>query len=654
MSTVIQLTVNNVAGQTVTLPLTGTFTYSSNNIDWGDLTVDNNLTHTYVGSGPFTITVLYPDTGVVTGFGNGFSSWTGASYVTDIISWDNSLTSLAGACNGCSSLTTVPATLPTLVTNLSSMFFLATIFNQNIGSWNVSLVTNMSFMFVVASAFNQNIGAWNVSSVTNINTMFGQASVFNQDISGWNVSSVTNMGAMFGGATNFNQNIGAWNVSSVTYMGGMFEGPSAFNGNIGAWDTSSVTDMSAMFINATNFNQSLSGWNTSSVTGMSSMFSGATAFNNGGVSMATNINNWNTSSVTNMGAMFGGATNFNQNINNWDTSLVTYMGGMFEGPSAFNQNISTWNTSAVTNMSSMFSNASFNQNIGSWNTSSVLNMNDMFAGGSFNQNISGWDTSSVTTMNNMFGQVYNFNQNIGTWNITNVSDMTNMLENTGINITNYDAILNGWSSGSLQSGVTLGATGLFYDSIGQVGRNILIGSYNWVILGDTFLAPQPPICYNSGTKILCVLNEIEVYRLIEELQPGDLVKTYLHGNLPIELIKSNKMVNNPDKWADCMYSLPSDGFNDLIVTGGHSILKRMVNDLDSGEWVNCHRFSKIDKLFLHRAAFCKDFKKINDTNIYTYYHLSLKGRNERQRYGIWANGVLSESTFKSEMNKIFK
>ena len=103
-----------------------------------------------------------------------------------------------------------------------------------------------------------------------------------------------------------------------------------------------------------------------------------------------------------------------------------------------------------------------------------------------------------------------------------------------------------------------------------------------------------------------------------------------------------------------MYSLPSDGFDDLIVTGGHSILKRMVNNLDSREWVNCHRFSKIDKLFLHRAAFCKDFKKINDTNIYTYYHLSLKGRNERQRYGIWANGVLSESTFKSEMNKIFK
>ena len=628
MSTVIELTVYNVAGQTVTLPLNGIFTYSSNNIDWGDGNINNVLTHTYVSNGPYNIIVYYPDTGAVTGFGNGFSSWTGAGYVIDIILWDNLLTSLAGACNGCSILATVPATLPTSVTNLSYMFFLATIFNQNIGSWNVSLVTNM-------------------------NTMFGQASIFNQDISGWNVSSVTNMGAMFGGAINFNQNI-TWNVSNVTNMSGMFQGPSVFNGNIGAWNTSSVANMSAMFINATNFNQNIGSWDTSSVINMGNMFSGATSFNNGGASMATNINNWNTSSVIFMSNMFSGATAFNQNINNWDTSLVTYMGGMFEGPSAFNQNISTWNTSAVTNMSSMFSNASFNQNIGSWNTSSVLNMNDMFAGGSFNQNISGWDTSSVTTMNNMFGQVYNFNQNIGTWNITNVSDMTNMLENTGINITNYDAILNGWSSGSLQSGVTLGATGLFYDSIGQVGRNVLIGPYNWVILGDTFLAPQPPICYNKGTKILCVVNEIEVYRLIEELQPGDLVKTYLHGNLPIELIKSNKMVNNPDKWADCMYSLPSDGFNDLIVTGGHSILKRMVNDLDSGEWVNCHRFSKIDKLFLHRAAFCKDFKKLTDTNIYTYYHLSLKGRNERQRYGIWANGVLSESTFKSEMNKIFK
>ena len=115
------------------------------------------------------------------------------------------------------------------------------------------------------------------------------------------------------------------------------------------------------------------------------------------------------------------------------------------------------------------------------------------------------------------------------------------------------------------------------------------------------------------------------------------------------------MINDPSNWKKCMYSMKStENFEDLIVTGGHSILKNISNELDFDKvWVKCHRFSKIDNLFLHRAAFCKDFIKINDNVEFEYYHLSLKSRNEQQRYGIWANGILSESTFKSEMIKTF-
>ena len=527
MSTVIELIVNGVAGQTVSLPLIGTFGYSSNLINWGDGNSNIFLTHAYVGNGPYTITVPYPNSGAVTGFGNGFSSWTGAGYVTDISLWDNSLTSLPGAFYGCTSLTSVPITLPT--------------------------------------------------SVTNLYNMFSGASSFNQDIS--------------------------------------------------TWYTSSVTDMSGMF-------------------------SGASAFNNGGASMATVGNNWNTSLVTNMSGMFDNAFSFNQNINNWNTSLVTNMSNMFYFASIFNQDISSWVTSSVTSMDSMFAVASaFNQNIGTWVTSSVTTMTAMFnIATAFNQNIGTWDTSSVTSMDSMFAGASAFNQNIGNWVITNVSDMSAMLDNTGINITNYDFILNGWSSGTLQSGVTLGAQGLFYDSVGLVGRNILIGPYNWTILGDQYVGP--PICYAKGTKILCENG----YHLIEELKPGDLVKTYLHGNLPIELIKSSKMVNNPLEWYKCMYTLPSlTEFDDLVVTGGHGILKAQLTTEElkaDFNWFKFKRYSRIDKMYLQRAAYCKDFIKITDTSEYTYYHLSLKGENGK-RYGIWANGILSESTFKNDMHKIF-
>ena len=40
------------------------------------------------------------------------------------------------------------------------------VFNQAIGDWDVSSVTDMSSMFYLATAFDQAIGDWGVSSVT--------------------------------------------------------------------------------------------------------------------------------------------------------------------------------------------------------------------------------------------------------------------------------------------------------------------------------------------------------------------------------------------------------------------------------------------------------------------------------------------------------
>ena len=49
-------------------------------------------------------------------------------------------------------------------TTMGSMFYIATAFNQNIGSWDVSNVRGMNWIFYNATAFNQNLSGWCVSN----------------------------------------------------------------------------------------------------------------------------------------------------------------------------------------------------------------------------------------------------------------------------------------------------------------------------------------------------------------------------------------------------------------------------------------------------------------------------------------------------------
>jgi len=284
------------------------------------------------------------------------------------------------------------------ITDMSSMFYAATSFNADIGSWDVSSVTDMRYMFGNARSFNADIGSWDVSSVTDMRSMFGQATAFNADIGSWDVSSVTTMRLMFSIATSFNADIGSWDVSSVTDMHGMFSSATSFNQPIGSWDVSSVTNMHFMLGAAIDqlsnpdamvFNQDIGSWDVSSV-------------------------------VTNMRYMFWGADSFNADIGSWDVSSVTNMEYMFAFTQSFNADIGSWDVSSVTTMRQMFYAAkSFNADIGSWDVSSVTTTELMFlAASAFNADIGSWDVSSVTTMFGMFRNATSFNADIGSWCVT--------------------------------------------------------------------------------------------------------------------------------------------------------------------------------------------------------------------------------------------
>jgi len=209
-----------------------------------------------------------------------------------------------------------------------------------------------------------------------------------------------------------------------------------------------------------------------------------------GIKYLTSINSWGNAFISLSGACSNAVILTSVPITL--PSSVNNLSYMFNGASIFNQDISLWDTSNVTTMEGMFQASAFDQPIGSWNTTNVTDMTAMFALSQFNKDISGWNTTNVTNMVGMFYKATNFNQDISHWNISNVTNVTYMLNNCGLSVTNYDALLNGWATQSVESGVTLGADGLVYSAAGRPGRNILINPpNNWTIVGDSG-SPNPP------------------------------------------------------------------------------------------------------------------------------------------------------------------
>ena len=73
-------------------------------------------------------------------------------------------------------------------------------------------------------------------------------------------------------------------------------------------------------------------------------------------------------------------------------------------------------------------------------------------------------------------------------------------------------------------------------------------------------ASVTPICFNKGTKILCLINDLkEEYVAVEKLKPGDVVKSYKHGYRRIVMVHESFLINDPRSWNNCclLYTSPS-------------------------------------------------------------------------------------------------
>ena len=221
---------------------------------------------------------------------------------------------------------------------------------------------------------------------------------------------------------------------------------------------------------------SIQQWGNTAWVSMNRAFQGTTNL------QVNAIDNPDFSELTDLSFMFANATAFNSNIGRWNVAGITHMKNMFAGATAFNGDISSWNVGRAVNLDSMFAGAStFNTDIRGWKVDSVVSMQGMFAGAAaFNIDIRSWTVSKVTNMKAMFQDAAAFDQNLSAWEIANATNMADMFTNITLSISNYDAILNAWSSRPSENNVTFGAGNSKYSSVGEAGRNILL-SRGWTI-----------------------------------------------------------------------------------------------------------------------------------------------------------------------------
>lgn len=172
---------------------------------------------------------------------------------------------------------------------------------------------------------------------------------------------------------------------------------------------------------------------------------------------------------------------------------------------------------------------------------------------------------------------------------------------------------------------------------------------------------NPPIpfdysCFKSDTKILTDSG----YRYIQDLRPGDLIKTRASGYKPVCMIGTIEIEHpaSPDRIKNQLYTYSNDKcseiFEDLVVTGCHSVL---VDEFVSPEQ-RATTAEVLGNIYVtenkYRLPACVDDRSAiyDKPGTYAIYHLALEHDNYYMNYGVYANGLLVETCSKRYLKEL--
>ena len=158
-------------------------------------------------------------------------------------------------------------------------------------------------------------------------------------------------------------------------------------------------------------------------------------------------------------------------------------------------------------------------------------------------------------------------------------------------------------------------------------------------------------CFLEGTNILCKIDGQDSYIPIETMKPGTLVKTPLTGYKKVEVI-GKRIIENPshsDRIEERLYKCSPNKYpelqQDLYITGCHSILVNNITEEQRAKTVKSQgRVFITDKKYRLMAVLDDKAEPWVSEGNYTIWHFALEHPDLRMNYGVYANGLLVESS----------
>lgn len=160
-------------------------------------------------------------------------------------------------------------------------------------------------------------------------------------------------------------------------------------------------------------------------------------------------------------------------------------------------------------------------------------------------------------------------------------------------------------------------------------------------------------CFKEDTNILCFEDGKEIYKKVQDIRKGELIKTLKNDYLPVDIIGKTKIYNSgknlrsKEKLFKCTSQNYPELTDDLIITGGHSILVDDLSEEQKEKTLELFgKFYVTDSKYRLLSCFDERAQPYEEEGIFTIYHFALENESCKGNYGVYANGLLVESCSK--------